>query len=133
MTNGVLIRKSGKKLPRLPLVDCDAHRRQKTDALVRQTSEDERQQPFGLRIEPLGVVDGNQNRCRGGGRHDGVEHTCRERGGVQVTLSRLEREGLCERVGLWTGQRAESLRFGAKQITEATEDQSCIGRASAGS
>ena len=51
-----------------------------------------------------------------------------ERGGVQVTLSRLEREGSCECVGLWTGQSAEGLRFGAKQITETTENQSCIGQ-----
>ena len=50
MTNGVLVRKSGKKFPRLPLVDRDAHRRQKTEMLARQTSEDERQQPFGLGI-----------------------------------------------------------------------------------
>ena len=68
--------KSGKKLPRLPLIDRDAHRRQKTNMLARQTSEDERQQPFGLGIEPLRVIDGNQNRGRGSGRHDGVEHTC---------------------------------------------------------
>ena len=36
-------------------------------------------------------------------------------------------------MGLGTGQRAESLRFGAKQITEPAEDESRISQRRAGS
>ena len=97
--------------------------RRPTRSLV-ETSEDERKQPLGLGIEPLSVIDRDQNRGRGSRRNDHVEHAGRERSRVPGhPLPTRSRAPAQAPVCLRPGQCGKARRFRTKEITEAAEDQ----------